>query len=354
VLNQHIFRVDSFINTRFHKYLVDDALTALTTKTHGSGMVHITRKPFHDHPVWLPPLAEQERIVAAIEEEFSRLDAGVAALERARQNLRRMRAAVLHAAVTGHLIGVQEPWPTRPLGDVLVSIHAGKSFRCEERPARPEEWGVLKVSSMTWGEFRADENKTVLPGRQVDERLEVRSGDVLLSRSNTVEYVGSVVRVGQCRPRLLLSDKSLRIVPGPEVTSEWLVIALRSEVARRYIESVATGTSDSMRNISQPKIRALAIPVPSIDAQRQAVAAADAHLASIEALETFLSAGRQRQRALRSSVLRAAVSGRLVPQCPEDEPASALLEQIDAENATSPGREDGVGRRTLARRRVRQ
>ena len=44
------------------------------------------------------------------------------------------------------------------IGDVLVDIQAGKCLSCEERPASLEEWGVLKVSALTWGEFRPWEN----------------------------------------------------------------------------------------------------------------------------------------------------------------------------------------------------
>ena len=80
-------------------------------------------------------------------------------------------------------------------------------------PLPLDEWGVIKVSAMTWGEFRETENKTVLEGRAVDPRMEIHPGDLLVSRANTVDYVGAVVMVHECRPRLLLSDKSLRLYP---------------------------------------------------------------------------------------------------------------------------------------------
>ncbi|MDQ2742772.1 MAG: restriction endonuclease subunit S, partial [Chloroflexota bacterium] len=231
----------------------------------GATQQNISQTILKAWPIPLAPLPEQERIVAAIEEQFSRLDAGVAALERVRQNLKRMRAAVYEAAVTREMEpsrsdeNVSASWPHRSLGDVLESISAGKSFKCDERPAPAGQWGVVKVSAMTWGRFLESENKTVLPSRDIDERLEIRPGDLLISRANTVDYVGAVVLVGNCRPKLLLSDKSLRLEPSPDVLPEWLVVVLRSRTARRYIEAVATGTSDSMRNISQPKLKALRI-----------------------------------------------------------------------------------------------
>lgn len=287
----------------------------------------------------IPPTSEQERIVVAIEEQFSRLDAGVAALERAGQNLKRMRAAVLQAAVGGGLTAARgKGWRRVALGDVLDGIHAGKSFKCAERPSSHDEWGVVKVSAMTWGEFREEENKTVIGDRLIDPRFEIRPGDLLVSRANTVEYVGAAVLVGRCRPRLLLSDKSLRLVPNSDVLPEWLLICLRTSSARRYIENVATGTSDSMRNISQSKLRALKITLPPIEAQTHILAEVDRMMSQIEQLEKLLVGKRSSMQALRSSILAAACSGQLTSQDPTDEPASALLQQIATETASTNGR----------------
>ncbi|MBL8820566.1 MAG: hypothetical protein JNL58_31375, partial [Planctomyces sp.] len=120
-----------------------------------------------------------------------------------------------------------------PLGDVLLDIQAGKCLSCEERPASLEEWGVLKVSALTWGEFRPWENKVLPAGFEVPPDLEVRSGDLLISRSNTTELVGAIALVGATRSRLMLSDKTLRLVPKRDVVSpEYLEYALRSPACR--------------------------------------------------------------------------------------------------------------------------
>jgi type I restriction enzyme, S subunit len=321
----------------YYYALTNSFVNGLSAQMRGTSYPAVVESQVRSMPIPVPPTAEQERIVAAIEEQFSRLDAGMAAVERARQNLRRMRSSVLQAAITGQLLGGLEVFEERPLGDLIVDIHAGKSFKCNERPALPDEWGVVKVSAMTWGDFRESENKTVLPGRHIDERLEIRPGDVLLSRSNTVGYVGAVVKVERCRPKLLLSDKSLRIVPSPELTPEWLVISLRSKPARRYIEAVATGTSDSMRNISQPKIRALKIPLPTLDVQRRLATEVDRQLAVLTELARTLDVLTRRASSCRSSILAAAFSGELVPQDPRDQSASALVEEITAGRASLKG-----------------
>lgn len=284
------------------------------------------------------PLVEQGRIVAAIEEHCSCLDAGLAALKRVEHNLKRMRAGILLAAVNGKLIeGNSDGWELVSLGQLLLDIEAGKSFRCDERHAGLDEWGVIKVSAMTWGEFRPEENKTVMAGREIDDRLEIRPGDLLVSRANTVDYVGAVVQVRDCRPRLLLSDKSLRLIPGPRVLPEWLVIVLRSQVGRRYIEHVATGTSDSMRNISQSKLRAMPIPVPTIQAQKRIVDEVGRQISLIARASGEVSRLKEAAKHLRASILDAAFLGELVHKDRNDQPASVLLERIVAERASSNG-----------------
>ena len=346
------FRPSNGIDGRYLAYYLKSRAywSQIAAATSGITLANVNAKKLSAIKLPLAPRAEQERIVAAIEEQFTRLDAAVATVNRARQNLLRLRASVLQAAISGQLLGSSEAWDERPLDELIVDIHAGKSFKCDERPALPDEWGVVKVSAMTWGEFRESENKTVLPGRNIDERLEIRSGDVLLSRSNTVGYVGAVVKVQRCRPKLLLSDKSLRIVPSPELTPEWLVITLRSRPARRYIESVATGTSDSMRNISQPKIRALRIPVPPLDVQRRLAAEVDRQFAALAALARTLDVLTQRESSCRFSILATAFAGGLVPQDPHEHSASDLLEDIEAKRASFNGHKPTRVRQPRARR----
>jgi len=133
-LNQHIFKVVSFVYTRFHYYLIRNILNELHRQTHGSGMVHITKGKFEAMSVALPPLPEQHRIAAAIDEQFSRLEAGVSALERVRANLKRYRTAVLKAAVEGRLTKAwrEENLDTEPASELLARILNGRREQWEK------------------------------------------------------------------------------------------------------------------------------------------------------------------------------------------------------------------------------
>lgn len=220
-------------------------------------------------------------------------------------------------------------WAETPMDNLLTAIEAGRSFKCSERPAGPNEWGVIKVSAMTWREFDETENKTVLTDHHADPRFEIRSGDLLFSRANTIKYVGAVVQVGETRPRLLLSDKSLRLVPYHEVSPRWLLYYLRSQRARRHLESLATGTSDSMRNISQPSLRSLIVPLAPLREQKQIIAAIEEQSSLLDAGVAALERVRKNLKRFRAAMVQAAVTGRLVPH--SDESADYIIDQISAE-----------------------
>ncbi|WP_149551718.1 restriction endonuclease subunit S [Streptomyces marokkonensis] len=172
-------------------------------------------------------------------------------------------------------------WARVRLGDILDRIEAGKSYKCEPRPATSEEWGVIKVSAMTWGEFGEDENKAVPAGFSFNPDYEIRPGDILLSRANTAAYVGASVLVRNCRPRLLLSDKSLRLIPAKGVDREWLAYFLSSPGVRGEISERATGTKDSMRNISQGALADIECPLPPLAEQQRIVGALDEQLSRL-------------------------------------------------------------------------
>lgn len=205
--------------------------------------------------------------------------------------------------------GLPEGWAWATVGDLLVGSDAGKSLKCDPRPAAPDEWGIVKVSAMTWGEFRPGENKALLDEGLVNPAYEIHAGDILVSRANTVEHVGAPVLVGEVRPRLLLSDKSLRFKPGSGVDRDWFTYWLRSPAVRKAVSAKASGTSDSMRNISQPDLKAIAIPVPPTGEQRRMAAAIDDQLTRLDAIETRLRAAQRYLEKLQDIVMAATATG---------------------------------------------
>ena len=279
----------------------------------------------------LPPQAEQRRIVAEIEDQLPRLESAIASLRRAKANISRLRTSVISS-----MLG-WDAWPKIALGRLIERIEAGKNFRCEERPPNPDEFGVVKVSAVSWGRFDENASKTCSGLERFEARHLIRPGDFLMSRANTIELVGACVIVGQVTRRVMLSDKILRLVLR-EVEPAWLLHALRSPQGRQQIEARATGNQESMRNISQESIKAIEIPLPSRSKQAALLAGTERSLSVADAADAVLDANLRRAAHLRQSILHKAFEGKLVPQDPNDEPASVLLHRIRATRAQTPAR----------------
>ena len=330
----------------------------------------------------LPPLAEQQRIVEKIETLFAELDKGEEALREVQKLLARYRQSVLKAAVTGTLTadwraangpaqesgkdllarilktrretwqgrgqykepvepntdglpGLPDGWSWASLDQLISRVEAGKNYRCEERPPEADETGIVKISAVTWEEFDEEESKTILKADHVDDRYFIQTGDLLISRANTLELVGASVVVGDIRRRLQLSDKVLRLRCVTPI-EHWLNFVLRSPLGRGQIERMATGAQMSMRNISQKNLARICIPLPpKNEIEKLVTKIADLRNVAKRMLETC-EYERKRSAALRQSILKNAFSGKLVPQDPSDEPADKLLERIRAARAEEP------------------
>lgn len=296
--------------------MVRDELSQVASSTNGLHTLSVTKLKRITLP--LPPVAEQHRIVGLLEEHLTRLDAAGNYLSASRRRL----DALERSALDAHFGGTDVP-----LSDLIEDISAGKSFGGANAPARDDEWGIIKVSAMTWGDFDPTENKAVTSAERVDPRFEIRESDLLVSRANTSEYVGASVLVRRVRPKLLLSDKSLRVTPRPEVEREWLWRALQAPSARRQISALATGTKDSMRNISQAALKRVLLPNVSNEDQAAALKAFNEVADAIVVLRGEVETGSHRLEALRRSLLGAAFSGRLTGASSEP---SAAKEMINA------------------------
>lgn len=242
---------------------------------------------------------------------------------------------------TTDLPELPEGWVWASLDAMLDDINSGKSFKCEERPPTSDEIGVVKVSAVSWGEYNELESKTCQDQDKINPQYFVKAGDFLFSRANTIELVGACVIVKDTTLTNMLSDKILRFEFCSDEVKEWTLCFLRSKHGRKQIEQLASGNQESMRNIGQEKIRQIAVSIaPPIELQQ-----------ANEYLKTLMDAALTKQKAIeqslkqsaaqRKNILRAAFAGELVPQDPNDEPASVLLERIQAERAAQPKKTKG-------------
>jgi type I restriction enzyme S subunit len=181
-------------------------------------------------------------------------------------------------------------WRWVVLGSMLTDIQGGWSPAAQPRPKEGDEWGVLKVSACSWGKFRPSENKALQSGQEPRPALEVKIGDFLISRANTAELVGKSVVVHDTPPHLMLSDKTLRMRVVNGCNPLYLNLANLSRVAREHYEREATGTSRSMKNVSQRIIRRTPIPLPPRAEQDRIIAVVNELMTLLRKLRLKLAA----------------------------------------------------------------
>jgi type I restriction enzyme S subunit len=218
-----------------------------------------------------------------------------------------------------------EGWAQAMLGDVITGFEAGRNLRAEGRPASNGENGVLKISAVTWGTFRPEENKALLPGDEPRPHETIRKGDLLITRANTSDLVGAVVIVDRDYPHLMLPDKILRLRVKDGVERSFILHGLRLREVRDYFAHNATGTSDSMRNLSQPKIEAAPLRLAPLPEQRRLIAQVEALLADVEKAKERLDRVPLILKRFRQAVLAVACSGDLTKDWRERTDLAAVV-----------------------------
>lgn len=324
VINQHIFKVESLVDRGFHRYLIEHVLDDLRRRAHGTGMVHITRKVFDETPVLLPPLQEQERIVAAIEEQFSRLDASDAALRSAAQRLRTLPDRVIDQATVN--------WPTKRLGDLLRQpLRNGHSAKRAPTGNIP----VFTLTAVTARDFSERNVKLTAADPRRVEGLWVEPGDILIERSNTPELVGTAALYNGPARRAIFPDLLIRVRVGEAISPAYAEFALRSTRLRRYFQQRAKGIAGSMPKIDQSTILDAEIPFPPVDEQARIVEDLERELMMMDVMSDAIVRALVRSGQLRRSILSEAFSGRLVRQDSNDERPSELVARINAARSTA-------------------
>lgn len=270
--------------------------------------VRLKEEKFIQIEIPLPPLAEQQRIVGKIERLARKIEEA-----RDQRNKSIAETAFLYKSAYRKIIGDSPQRDWVPLEKMIVDIENGWSPACHKNPAENTNWGVIKVGAVSFGYFNHKENKELPPSLQPKPQYEIKSGDFLMSRANTKELVGACALVRDTPPRLMLCDKVFRFIfhKDNRLNPTYLDHVLKSPALRAQIETGATGTSPTMKNISKSKIMQLLIPAPTIHDQIRIVRYFDILKSKFASLKSIQSQTATELDAMLPSILDKAFKGQL-------------------------------------------
>lgn len=359
LLNQRVCKLsmidDSIYCHSLLEYIVQPYLDEVNKLTSAVTVKHLSSRTVADLPIPLPPRAEQEQIVNVLEEHFSRIDAVESAAQTALAKLDTLRRTVLTAAFSGRLVD-QDP-NDEPASILLERIAVERPQRRTRHAAQstnqvpslmnkllPPGWkwaAVNEVSHIVLGQSppRSSYNDVgdgspFFQGKAefgsfypevrkwtTDPKKQAAAGSVLVS-------VRAPVGPTNIAPFDCAIGRGLAALhPLGGISTEYLLWAMRhtdTTLAKQ-------GTGSTFDAITGAQLKIHHLPISPLVEQERIVDAIEEHLSRIDAAKTSLERCLQRCSVLRRAVLAAAFSGRLVEQNPNDEPASALLERIAAE-----------------------
>jgi type I restriction enzyme S subunit len=397
-LNQHIFRVEvleQYVSKRYLFFALKHALAGLFQKTHGSGMVHITKDRLESYPLLLAPRNEQERIVSKIDQLFSNIEDGERALERAQKQVERYRQSVLKAAVTGELT---REWREKNKG----SLESGEALLTRILKAHRAAWEKSELAKMKakgqkpandawksryrasheivtdflnalpagWAKIRIDVAGEVQLGRQrapqhhagkhmrpylrvanvfeefIDAsdvmtmnftpyeflNYKLENGDILLNEGQSKELVGRPAIFNGEVPNACFTNTLVRVQVNSGVLKEYALMVFLHYMKSGLFQKIATITTN-IAHLGAGRFAGMSFPLPSLQEQKEIVSQVESRMTANRLMTQELVRQRRRLISLRQSVLKSAFSGQLVLQDPNDEPASVLLEHIATERA---------------------
>jgi len=395
-----VFPQSEHHNSKFIQYLLNSAdFVSFASLLNAGDRPRVDFDQIAQYRVPVPPLPEQRRIVAEIEKQFTRLEAAVAALKRVQANLKRYRAAVLKAAVEGHLVPTEaslaraEGRSYEPASELLKRIlaerrarweanqlakfrAAGKERKAEkwksnyEEPYEPKTssasklpggWSWATISQLGFvqsGQTPKGIEQAVQPEGEIpwfkvgdmnrlgNEKHMISAAAYISSTDATqlglhIHPPGTIIFPKRGGAISTNKKRLLARLSGYDLNTMGIIPVTRNISGYLWwwfagVDLGQLGDGSNVPQINHGDIEPLCLPIPPLAEQQRIVTEVERRHSFIDELEMQVEANLKRAERLRQAILKRAFEGRLVPQDPDDEPASVLLERIRAERAAKP------------------
>ncbi|WP_447780348.1 restriction endonuclease subunit S [Aeromonas veronii] len=311
IFHYHIWKViPDFgqIDQQFLFYFLEwDKELLKLEKGAGTTMIHVSKGSMEEREILVPPLAEQQRIVAILDEAFEAITAARTNAEQNRQNARALFESYLQSVFSQR----GGEWEKTTLEKVL-KVQPQNGWSPPAANHSDSGTPVLTLSSVTGFQFKADKIKFTSAPTNNMGRYWVKNGDLLITRSNTPNLVGHVAIASDINQPTIYPDLIMRMNPDPErVMTEFLYFQLRTPALRQEIMGRAQGANPTMKKISNGAVKTLPIVVPRLETQSSIAQSLNQLTIETQRLESLYQRKIAALDELKQSLLQQAFSGNL-------------------------------------------
>lgn len=305
-------------------HFVQGKYALLNTRKKGTGTPHLNPELLKKQKLVVPDVAEQERIVARIEELFSQLDAGVETLKKTKAQLAVYRQAVLKEAFEGRL--------TNHI-PVSLSLSWASGEETKTLPVIPEEWHYIALKHLgDLGRGKSKHRPRNDPKLFVDGKYPfIQTGDVKAATNHITTFTKQYGEFGLSQSKLwpkgtlcitiaaniaetaflgidaCFPDSVVGFTPNDNVLAEYIRYFIESQKIRLWAFAPAT----AQKNINLDTLENLIVPYCSIDEQRNVISEIESRMSVCDSIEQTVDAALQQAEAMRQSILKNAFEGKL-------------------------------------------
>ena len=335
-----VLRPRSGIDPRWLAYTVraDGFITAMSALVQGALYPAVRAKDVRSYVAPLAPQAEQTQIADQLDTLMSRIQACKDRLDAIPALLKRFRQAVLNSGVRGEFIEARQledkpQWSETTIGAIAIDLRYGTSKKCSYSA---EGYGVLRIPNIALhGRIEVGDLKRADFDTGEVQKLALRDGDLLVIRSNgSLDLVGACSVVTQKEVGLLFAGYLMRLRVDPmKARPAYVRMCLSTTAQRGLIEQTAKSTS-GVNNLNSEELRSLPLRLPQLHEQDEIIHRVQLLFEHADRIDALHAAAIAQSQRLAPLTLAKGFRGELVPQDPNDEPASALLARIAALRAT--------------------
>lgn len=332
LLNQRVGNLkiynEKVLLPKFRNYFISNKRSLIEKLAYGGAQPNISKAMIEDLDILLPPLAEQERIVAKIEALFQDIDDGVERLKSAQAQIKQYRQSVLKSAFEqckhkGTINDIAQLTKIGPFGSLLHKSDYVKNGIPLVNPSHIKNLTILPNKDIC-----------VLPSKLKQlQSYVLKKYDIVIGRRGEM---GRCAVVDEQQEGWLCGTGSMFLRLKKENYPYFYALYIASQQCIQYLERNAMGTT--MKNLNEKIIKKVPIPLPTLPEQQRIVEEIEKRFAVADVLEKAVNAGLEKADKLKQSILKKAFEGKLVPQNPNDEPASVLLERIKKSQKPTKGK----------------